>query len=222
MEPLAIKDILEIKNLGLQPPEMMLPASGEETELSVALLSPAIRNSSMEELKQVLRLVMIKVGLRGQNWPQDEEKMVLIQHVISNFGGNRIDEIKLAFEMAIAGKLDLKHDETKCFENFSCAYFSTIMTAYRYWATQAAKSILKEDPPPAKIYTDSQLDDLHRGDIEAFYQRIRLGRVPYALPEYFKDILVKDGLMKEGDTLAEFFMNRLGKGIENVYVKSEQ
>lgn len=76
-------------------------------------------------------------------------------------------------------------------------------------------------PPPVKIYSDKELDDLHRGDIEAFYQRIRNGRIPYSLPEYFKPILVKDGLMKQEETLADFFQNRLGKGIENVYVKSE-
>lgn len=80
----------------------------------------------------------------------------------------------------------------------------------------------KADPPPTKIYTDEELENLTRGDIEAFYQRLRNGRVPYSLPEnYFKPILVKDGLMTNDQTLADFFTNRLGKNIENVYVKTE-
>jgi hypothetical protein len=76
----------------------------------------------------------------------------------------------------------------------------------------------KVPPPEQKVLTDKQLEDLQRADIEAFYQRCRNGRTPYCLPDYFKEILVKDGLMKQEDQLSAFFMERLGKGIENIYV----
>jgi hypothetical protein len=78
----------------------------------------------------------------------------------------------------------------------------------------------KLPPPPPMILTDQQLNDLHRSDVEMFYQRCRIGITPpKKLPDYYKAILVKDGLMKQEDDLSEFFVNRLGKGIENVYVK---
>lgn len=77
----------------------------------------------------------------------------------------------------------------------------------------------KAPPPDQVILTDEQLEDIQRGDIENFYQRIRDGRVPHNLPDYFKPVLVKDGLMKQEDDLSSFFVQRLGKGFENIYVK---
>lgn len=164
---------------------------------------------------------MLKIGLRAHNLPNEEESVVLVEHIYTNFGGHTAEEIKLAFEMAMAGKLELKPDEINCYENFSCLYFSRIMNAYRGWSSQAFKQLKTEPPPPIKIYSDQETEDLYRGDIEAFYQRLRNGRVPHALPDYFKPTLVKDGLMGKEEKLADFFTNRLGKGFENIYVKAE-
>ena len=77
---------------------------------------------------------MIKVGIRDVNLPRDEEKIALIDHLIKDYGGNHIDEIPLAFEMALAGKLDITEDEVDAKENFSCLYVSRIMNSYRRWA----------------------------------------------------------------------------------------
>jgi hypothetical protein len=217
----SIRDLLDRKNLALQQQGTIRLPSGDESLFVKALESPLIRDSSLEELKQVLRLVIMKIGLRAQNWPQDAEKSVLIEHIVSNFGGHRIEEIKLAFEMAIGRKLDLKTEEINCYENFSCAYFSTIMTAYRHWSEQAYKTGVKDAPLEQKIYTDEQIENEIRGDIEAFYQRCRKGITPYSLPDYFKPVLVKDGLMKEEERLAEFFTRKLGIGQQNLYIKNE-
>lgn len=159
----------------------------------------------------------MKIGIRAVNLPDDTETVVLFDHIKENFGGHRIAEIKLAFEMAIGGKLDLKTEDVKCYENFSCAYFSTIMNAYRKWSAEAARQVITETPPAQTIYTDQQLEDQQRGDIEAFYQRLRKGQIPYRIPEYFKPLLVKDGLMTEGQEMAAFFSEKLGKGIEKLY-----
>lgn len=80
---------------------------------------------------------------------------------------------------------------------------------------------LKETPPEQIIYSDAQLADQQRSDIEAFYQRLRKGQIPYKIPEYFKPMLVKDGLMKEDEYTANFFSTRLAYNFDNVYVKSE-
>lgn len=74
-------------------------------------------------------------------------------------------------------------------------------------------------PPPQVILTDQQLDDIHRQDVENFYQRIRNGQVPYNLPDYFKAILVKDGLLKDDQSVSNFFVQRLGSNAKNIYVK---
>lgn len=96
-----------------------------------------------EKLKEVLRLVFVKVGLRAANFPKDEEKAVLHAHILSNYGNHKASEILLAFEMAMDGKLDA---EINHYENFSCLYFSQIMNAYRKWAADAYRQNVKETP----------------------------------------------------------------------------
>jgi len=96
---------------------------------------------------------MVKIGLRSQNWPSEEEKTVLINHIIKGYNGHTISEIKLAFDMAIEGKLDV---EVNCYENFSCLYFSNIMSSYRQWAKQEYEQLLQE--PPAIEYKEDISD----------------------------------------------------------------
>lgn len=79
---------------------------------------------------------MLKVGLRGQNFPKGLTKSMLLDHVFRNYGNHTPDEIRLAFNMAVAGKLNLPESEVNCYENFSCLYFSKIMNSYRIWAEQ--------------------------------------------------------------------------------------
>lgn len=216
-----ISDLLPavMGNSELQPQGSKLSKNGDEIRLEIALQSPLIAKSPVEDLKQVLRVVMLKLGLRGANMPAGEEKSVLIFHIIENFGGHRVEEIKLAFDMAIMGKLEI--DDVNCFENFSCQYFSKIMNAYRLWSKEAVKVVSMDMPPIQVILTDKQLEDLMRKDIEDKYQQMRRGRVPYGLPDGTKEILVKDGLMKPDEDLTSFFVQRLGKGIENIYVPVE-
>lgn len=131
-------------NLALQKHESKRPRHGEELSLELALSEKNIIHDDIERLKQVLRLVMVKIGLRSSNWPEDEEKKILIAHIIENYGGHTASELKLAFEMAIAGKLEDAEGKTvsaTCYENFSCHYFSLIMNAYRSWARQVAPTL---------------------------------------------------------------------------------
>ena len=155
--------------------------------------------------------------MRANNLPDDLEKQILINFIQSNYGGHTVSEIRLAFELALNGQLEIT--EVKCYENFSVLYFSSIMNAYRLWSAQEYKQTVKEEPPTQRVFTDQELDDLHREDIEMFFQRCRNGIEPHKTPDYFKEILVKDGLMKEADNLFDFFVTRLNNGSENIYVK---
>ena len=109
--------------------------SGEE-KFEIAVQGNVIAVSPLERLKEVLRLVMLKVGIRGNNLPEEEEKAVLLMHIVEYYGRHTCEEIKLAFDLALEDKLDLEMKEVKTYENFSCLYFSTIMNAYRKWSVQ--------------------------------------------------------------------------------------
>ncbi len=90
---------------------------------------------------------MMKLGIRGHNLPSNEERMVLLEHLCKAYGNHTLEEVKLAFDMAMIGKLD---GDFKCYENFSCDYVSLVMKAYRAWSKEEFKQ-LPSPPPPAPI-----------------------------------------------------------------------
>lgn len=130
-----------------------------------------IRNRSEEDLKQVLRLAMLMVGLRGANMPTDEEKYVLLAFIKSNYGNQTPEEIAIAFEMAVAGKLNT---DCKCYENFSCEYFGRIMNAYIEYARQETKNVKRPEIEEIKpVPTDAELKALAIYNVNAYVKKIR-------------------------------------------------
>ncbi len=132
---------MALQNRELLPQELILLKTGEEEKFQSIIANPSIINSPIQDLENVLKFIMIKVGIRAENFPCPEEKMILIDHILSSYGNHTIAEIRLAFDMAISLKLSLPAKEVVCYENFSCLYFSKIMNAYRVWATETYKYI---------------------------------------------------------------------------------
>lgn len=126
--------MVAVQNKELPPQELMHFGSGEEDAFKMAISKPVIKNSSLEDLQSILRLVMLKIGLRAENLPSKEEKVVLIDHILTHYGNHTIEEFRLAFEMALTYKLNIPERDIICYENFSCVYISKIMNAYREWA----------------------------------------------------------------------------------------
>ena len=194
--------IAQALNLVQVRQEYKKPVTGEEVGLMTAIENTKIRDSSVDEIKQVLRLVMIKIGLRSQNWPSDEEKMVLIEHIIKHFGGHTCEEIKLAFDMAMEGKLEETNKmgkivlvEANCYENFSCLYFSSIMSAYRAWAKEAYRYLSQEKEPMLleqnKKITDEEMEEW----VNSWDETIKVVDNPLMIPPTFYDWLTNKGLL---------------------------
>lgn len=73
--------------------------------------------------------------------------------------------------------------------------------------------------PATRIYTEEEMWNIHRGDVEAFYQRLLNGWIPKTkTPEYFAVILRKDGLLRPDETTDAFFMRRLNARALNIYI----
>lgn len=130
-----------------QVQEYKPPKTSEETQFEQALMAPKIVNCPLEATKQALRYAFVMIGLRAENIPVEEEKAVLLEYIVENYGGHTAEEIKLAFKMAIQGKLSLKPNEIKCYENFSPLYFTTIMEAYREWSVEQARKLITVEKP---------------------------------------------------------------------------
>lgn len=128
--------------------------NGEQDAFTNALQQNKIVRSTIEQISDVLKLVMLKVGIREKNLPAKEEKQALIDHILCNYGNHTPAEIKFAFDLALAGKLDDRNakgepidlDVVCYFDNFSCIYFSKIMNAYRRWARDNYVQLKKEQP----------------------------------------------------------------------------
>lgn len=146
---------------------------GSANQIIKAQSAINIRHRTDEEIKQVLRLAMLMVGLRGANMPTDEEKYVLLAFIKSNYGNQTPEEIAIAFEMAVAGKLNT---DCKCYENFSCEYFGRIMNAYIEYARQETKYVSKmpliEEKKP--VPTDDELKALAIANVNSYVKRIKL------------------------------------------------
>ena len=121
-------------------------------------------------------------------------------------------EIKYAFRRA-AGKKDWG-------KNMNLALLSEVLAEYSDERRRASaeEERINSKPPVQIIYSDEQLDNFQRMDIENFYQRCRAGIVPKNIPGYFLQMLIKDGLMAAGsDDMAAFFSERLNKGVVKIY-----
>lgn len=90
---------------------------------------------------------MIKLGIRGGNMPVDEEKEVLLHHIVDKYGNHTHEEFILAFDLAMTGNLDI--EDANSYENFSCAYVSKIMTSYRVWAAKTYKAVVPAEKKEA-------------------------------------------------------------------------
>ena len=159
-----------------------------DSGLQLALKSKKVSEGG-EPLSAALRDCMMIVGIRGANLPTQQEFDFMKMFIIRNFSGHTVDEIRLAFEMAIAGKLNV---ESGAYENFSCEYFGRIMTAYRKWAASEVKQIPDKTPEIRGIETTVNWEPIWQDVIQAAREN-RIETKIIAEPLY--NYLVEIGLM---------------------------
>lgn len=120
--------------------------------------------------------------------------------------------------MAIQGKLGIDESEVTCYENFSVAYFTKIMNAYRVWSAEAARHIKEEKKIPTQpIYSTTIIDNENRVLTEQCYQRFLKGNTVYFPTAVMYPILVQDKVILPGSDVLVFFEDRKAKGIKNIY-----
>lgn len=94
----------------------------------------------------------------------------MIQYIAENYGGHTADEIKLAFKMAIQGKLKLEYKDVKCYGIFSPMYFTGIMDAYREWSKEQAEKLLRKEPERVVTEIEKRRIDLaYAGFLRSLY-----------------------------------------------------
>jgi hypothetical protein len=191
----------------------------EETILKVKYAAPVVSRLDPDKLAKEVKALIIKMNIiTGWTYPDDNLYQAILEDQLrkkltEDYPDMNFTEMEYAF----------RHFGTVVKDwgkSINLSLIDEVLITYKQSRIEVSnKEERTVKPPEQVIYTDEQLDDLHRGDVENFYQLIKNGKMTCHLPDYFKPILVKDGLMKEEDSITEFFVERLGKGIENIYVK---
>ena len=132
------------------PPESRPLEIGATRELATALADKKLPAAGLAGLEATLRYIFMLLGLRPQNYPVGLEADFLTQYIVKNFASHTNAEVRLAFDLAVAGRLALDAREVSCYENFSVAYFARIMQAYIAWARETYQLLPDKRPVPRR------------------------------------------------------------------------
>jgi hypothetical protein len=189
----------------------------DEIILAKKYAAPRLETLNPVDLNTACRVLLLKIHvITGWVIPANELMIILVDQfskkLSESYGMLNVEEIEYAFR----NQGTIIEDWGK---EMNLNLLDKVLIPYLNQRLQVSQmEERKKDPPVQKVYTDQELDDLHRGDVEAFFQRCRSGVVPTGIPSYFKDILEKDGLLKD-ESVEVYFTRKLGDGSLNIYTK---
>ena len=110
-------------------------------------------------LRENLAYIFTLIGLT--RLPDTIELKVIEDYIRSTYPFFTIQEMRIAFKMAVQGKLDCNIEH---YEKFSPKYISGIMNAYKSKANQVRKNIPPPPEQPVKQLTDKEIVDFTKDD----------------------------------------------------------
>jgi len=105
--------------------------------------SKRIADCTDAEIGQTLAKIFVRVGLRSKNMPSEIESKLIFQKIREYYPRKKLDEIVLAFDLAIQKKIDA---EVIVYDQFTLPYLTEIMDKYRVYVNELAKDIPVEIP----------------------------------------------------------------------------
>lgn len=158
----------------------------------MAISATPIWKCTEQELSQLLSYIIVLIGLRAENMPDELSKGILKEFIRKKYPNNTTEEVKLAFEMAITARFDV---DPCCYEDFSCIYFAKIMEAYRGWAKLEHKFV-HQPTPKMMIEHKEDLSDVAMTDWLASLMKDVAAKPDY--PVEFMPVTLYDWLDKNG------------------------
>ena len=110
-------------------------------------------------LRENLAYIFTLIGLT--RLPDTIELEVIEDFIRSTYPFFTIQEMRIAFKMAVQGKFDCNIEH---YEKFSPKYISGIMNAYKSKANQVRKNIPPPPDPPTKQLTDEEIVEFTKND----------------------------------------------------------
>ena len=109
-------------------------------------------------------MIYFVIGLRPHHFPTKEEDLILFAYIRKKFPNRTIDELYLAFDLAINEKLDI--DDWKVYDQFSIEYLVRIMNSYSRYVFSRMKEVKK--PIAIEMNTKTISIDEKKNDVDEF------------------------------------------------------
>lgn len=149
------------------------------------LMQKRISDASDIEIAQKLSIIYYLIGLRPNHFPTPEEDAFLYGYIRKKYSHKTLEELVLAFELAIDNKLDL--EDVKVYDQFTPEYLTRIMNAYKSWLNQLHKNKKPEKMENEKV---TITDEYKLNEIDEWLNKkdINLWLIPVYLYYYLKDL----------------------------------
>lgn len=143
------------KELDLQRP----PQNGSvDVMVNNSRMAKPIPQAADEEIKQALRYIFGLIGMRGENLPDDGEKMILMDYVRKNFKRFTVEDIKTAFTFYVQKLIDYQEPP---YQRFSVLFLENVMQSYRRLQITIPKPVYNPLPEKTKP-TAQEIDIIER------------------------------------------------------------
>ena len=162
-------------------------------------------------LRENLAYIFTLIGLT--RLPDVVELEVIEDFIRTTYPFFTIQEMRIAFKMAVQGKFDCNIEH---YEKFSPKYISGIMNAYKAKANQVRKNIPPPPDPPAKQLTDEEIveftkNDWLNGKREDFNRVFNADKVFKILLKHGKLTFTEDQILETIKVVREDNLYRLNK-----------
>lgn len=206
-------------------PQSKITNSLEPQELKiyeVSLKSKKIKDFSEVELKVAANMLLLKINvITGWSFPvgDDEDQTKVLHNILKeqfflklqeSYGNLNLDEIQFSFR-----NYPVKDWGKSINLNLMDEVVSAYMAEKQNLSGYIANKVSYQEEQ--KIYTDEEILNQRREEIELKYQAMRNGKI-LPIPQYLEDVLIKDFNLKE-ETAADFFVWMLKNKKENIYKK---
>ena len=133
--------------------------SSEDIPIIEAFTGDKLNLISPVTLRENLAYIFTLIGLT--RLPDVTELEVIEDYIRTTYPYFTIQEMRIAFKMAVQGKFDCNIEH---YEKFSPKYISGIMNAYKSKANQVRKNIPPLPEPPAKQLTDDEIVEFTKSE----------------------------------------------------------
>lgn len=173
----------------------------------MVLQAQKIADANDQKIKETLIKIFLLVGLRQQHYPNEMAITFIINYLRNTLGHKTIDELYLAFELAVQNKLDV--DDVNVYDQFSIVYLEKVMQSYKKWLfKQSEENQIK----PIQIENKVPIDKL--AEIQEWEQKTELNM--HFIPLYLYDYLIEYGKINPTNEQKWNYYNRA------IQVKTDQ